>query len=43
MKCKDKGECVESKRGGGLVALQGQRPGGCAGACLIQIAGALKL
>lgn len=37
----DKGERIESKRG--PVVPQGQRPGGCAGACLIQIAGALKL
>ena len=46
MKCIDNGECVESERrkeGGGAVVPQGQRPGGCAGACLIQIAGALKL
>lgn len=42
MRCRDKGECVESRRGGPVVP-QGQRPGGCAGACLIQIAGALKL
>lgn len=28
---------------GGSVLPQGQRPGGCTGACLIQIAGALKL